>query len=254
MRIILIVLGVLLVAGIYLADRIKRSKAAKAPDKWGGEPEFDPETSGDASSFTTLEEELPDDWVGKAVTLTPTRHERLADEQLEELKGLAMRLTDDDATVNDPVKPVAKEEKKATATRDDIIVLTVMAGENKVFRGPVLFKVLQEVGLEHGEMDIFHYYLSGHNNPLFSVANILEPGRFNLSELVELETPGLALFMRLPAVVDGEQALAALLQKSRQVAAQLSGTLCDERRHPLDEEALAGLQDKAQPYITTPKS
>lgn len=249
MRIILIVFGVLLVAGIYLVDRIKRSKAAEARDRWEDDPEFDTETTGDAS-FTTVEDELPDEWVGKAVTLTPTRHERLADEQLEELKGLAMRLTDDDTSVTESQKPETRDVKSEAVAPDDVIVLTVMAGENKVFRGPVLLKVLQEVGLEHGEMDLFHYYLSGHKIPLFSVANILEPGRFDLSELVELETPGLALFMRLPAIVDGEQALAALLQKSRQMAAQLSGTLCDERRYPLDDAALVSLQEKAQPYKT----
>jgi cell division protein ZipA len=244
LRIVLVVLGIALVVGIYLADRWKRNKAGALYGKEDDSPEFDVDNPA-LHSFSTAEDELPDEWVGKAVMITPKRYEQLADEHLDGLKGLDIRGEDAPGGETQKSGPVAKADTERVASPDDVIVLTVMAGGDKSFSGPVLLRALQEAGLEHGDMDLFHFHVSGHEIPLFSVANILEPGRFDLTDMVMLKTPGVALFMRLPAVIDGEEALAVLLRKSRQMAARLSGTLCDERRHPLDDTSLAALQAKA---------
>ena len=243
LRPILIILGILLVLGIYLADRLKRRKA-KTARHWN-EVEAD-SVPDDAESFSARDEPLPDEWVGKAVTISARRNEPLADEHLEGLKGLGRDEADITRTVETSALRPAQE--RPDQPPEEVIVLTVMAGEGKRISGPLLLKVLQEVGLEHGDMGLFHYHLAGKNEPLFSVANILEPGRFELGEIATLETPGLALFMRLPAVVAGELALQSLLQKSRQMAAQLSGTLCDEQRRPLGEEKFNQLAQLAKRY------
>ena len=258
LRIVLIVLGVVLLVGIYFVDRWKRNHARARHEAEGEMPasEIDDDS---LSSFSAGRDALPDEWVGKAVTLTPRRHEQIADEHLEGLKGLERHAARESvpaepkvgATVDDKPGPAlpGDEDKPEPALPDDVVILTVMAGEGKRFRGPVLLRVLQETGLEHGSMEIFHYHASAHDTPLFSVANILEPGSFHLDEMTALETPGLAIFMRLPTVLDGEQALAVMLQKSRQMAARLSGTLCDERHRPLDETSLAALQARVLPYM-----
>jgi cell division protein ZipA len=249
LRTVLIVLGVALVVGIYLADRLKRRRK-EGPEHWN---EIDFEQGGTEDTVAS-QEALPDEWVGKAVTITAKRHEQLADEQLEGLKGLGAQ--EKPEAPSEPVDAHTLEQPEAqsvaAAPQEAIIVLTLMAGKGKRFSGPLLLKVLQEVGLEHGEMDIFHFHVAGKEQALFSVANILEPGRFELSEMAALETPGLALFLRLPAVLDGPAALETLLQRARQIAAQLGGTLCDERRAPLDEEAEARLQARAAPFSPVP--
>lgn len=244
LRTILIVLGIVLVVGIYLADRLKRRKA-KMRRHWN---DIELEDSVDAThSLSSKEEPLPDEWVGKAVTMTARRHEQLPDEQLEGLKGLVTR-DEVDTLFSESTKAATSAVESKAAQPEEVIVLTLMAPAGKSFSGPLLFKVLQEAGLQHGEMGIFHFHTGGSVEPLFSVANILEPGRFELAEMASLETPGLALFMRLPAVVDGARALDSLLQASRQMAERLGGSLCDGQRRPLDEAALAALQSKAQPY------
>lgn len=243
LRTILLVLGILLVAGIYFADRLKRRKSRQ--ERHWSEIDFE-STPDDSGSFTADKEPLTEEWVGKAVTLSARRNVPLADEHLEGLQGLgreSIAIDEMTKTSHVPSAMVQPDE-----TEEDVIVLTVMAGEGKRFSGPLLLKVLQEVGLEHGLGGIFHYCLAGKEEPLFSAANILEPGRFDLSEIVTLQTPGIALFMRLPAVVAGELALQTLLQKSRQMAAQLSGTLCDEQRHTLGEQKIEQLAQTAKRY------
>lgn len=246
LRTVLIVLGIALVVGIYLADRLKRRKS-KTARHWN-DVELDT-TSDAADSFSAKDEPLSQEWVGKAVTLSARRNEPLADEHLDGLKGLGRDDADiDEATKTTPSEPVPRRPEQPP---EEAIVLSVMAGEGTRISGPLLLKVLQEVGLAHGDMGLFHYHLAGKDEPLFSVANILEPGRFELGEIATLETPGLALFMRLPAAVSGEQALQTLLQKSRQMAAQLSGTLCDEQRRPLGEERIAELEQQARRYTAS---
>lgn len=242
LRIILVIFGILLVAGIWLTDRLNRRKP-KTPRRNAIDPGILPPAD---ESFTTVEEPLPDEWVGKAVSISARRHQPLADEQLNDLKGMNGTPAATEATV-----PDSSHHSVPEALPETVIVLTVMAREEKYFSGPLLLKVLQEAGLDHGEMGLFHYHLAGKDEPLFSVANILEPGRFELSEIATLQTPGLALFMRLPAMVPGEQALQILLQKSRQIAAQLSGSLCDEQRQSLGEEKLAELEQKAGRYTAS---
>lgn len=232
LRIILIVLGVVLVAGIWLADRFKRRR----PNTSHYRSEVIPDEVGE--SFSAMDGPLSMDWTAQGESISARRYQPLADEQLDELKGINSSVDDAEVTDSAPEKVVSQE----------VIALTVMAREDKLFSGPLVLKVLQEVGLEHGDMGLFHYHLAGRREPLFSVANLLEPGSFQLSEIATLQTPGLLLFMRLPAIVEGELALQTLLQKARQMAAQLSATLCDEQRLPLDEETLARFEKLARGY------
>lgn len=248
LRTILIVLGVLLVAGIWLADRIRRRRS-ESPRHWN-ELELDEEHGVDeVQRFSTDDAgPMPDEWVGKA--FSARRHDVLDDEQLESLKGLG---SDDEAGVEETAAPSGGGEQEELATpapmpAEAVIVLTLLAPQGRQLRGPLLLKALQEAGLAHGEMDIFHYPVEGHSEPLFSVANVLEPGRFVLSEMAQMETPGVALFMRLPTFMPGGEALQMLLQKARQIAAQLGASLCDGQRQPLDDAALAALEKRAAAF------
>lgn len=245
LRIILIVLGVLLVAGIWLAERIRRRRS-EPPRHWN-ELELDEEHDVDeVQRFSTDEAgPMPDEWVGKA--FSARRHDVLDDEQLESLKGLG---SDDEAGVEETAAPAGGGGQEGVATpapmpAEEVIVLTLLAPQGRQLRGPLLLKALQEAGLAHGDMEIFHYAVEGHREPLFSVANILEPGRFVLAEMAQLETPGVALFMRLPAVMPGDEALKLMLQKAHQMAAQLNASLCDGQRQPLDDKALTALEKRA---------
>lgn len=251
LRIILIILGVLLVAGIWLADRIRRRRLLRKPDDWDAIDSYNEDAVSLEETFPSAEEAPnPDEWVGRA--FTARRNDVLDDEQLEGLKGLGSTNSGSgegavpvlDEVVEFP-EPSQAGGGHGQVPAEEFIVLTLLAGKGKRLRGPLLLKALQECGLEHGDMDIFHYTVEGHGEPLFSVANVLEPGRFILSEMAQLETPGIALFMRLPAVLPGDEALKLTLQKARQLGAQLNASLCDGQRQPLSDTALEAMENKA---------
>ncbi|MGM0593317.1 MAG: cell division protein ZipA C-terminal FtsZ-binding domain-containing protein, partial [Pseudomonadota bacterium] len=198
LRIILIALGVLLVVGIYLADRMRRRRAARPPRDWHEIDQVNEAAISELDHLRTEEEAVnPDEWVGQA--FTARRDDTLDEYQLDELKGLGDEDSDSPAATREP----SPGDTAEPAPAEDVIVLTLLAPKNKKLRGPLLLKALQECGLRHGDMDIFHYHVEGRDTPLFSVANVLEPGRFILSEMAQLETPGVALFMQLPAVIPG---------------------------------------------------
>ena len=254
LRIILLVLGVLLVLGIYLFERMRRRRVPPPPADWyeidgyNEQAVSDEDFSDDNRASSDTEE-----WVGRA--FTAQRRDVLDEAQLDELKGLAGREEPPNSEEMPALRPhhpasapLEEPDKRQAPLAEEVIVLTLMAAEGTALRGTRLLKTLQEAGLAHGDMEIFHFIPDGHRTPLFSVANILEPGRFELSEMAQLETPGIALFMQLPAEMAGPEALKLLLQRSRQIAAQLNATLCDGQRQPLAEQGLAQLEQRVAAY------
>ncbi len=244
LRIILILFGILLVAGIYLVD-VLRSRKARAPKPIIEEPPI----ADELGNFEVTEDDIPPEaWLG--MTFTARRQELLDDDHLRGLKGIG------DEPVPEPVEPSTRphsetesESESKPAQQADpgsVIVLTLIAPKGKPIRGPLLLRALKDAGLYYGDMDIFHYVEREGDEPLFSVANILEPGRFVISEMAEFSTPGIALFMSLPTSLPGGEALRIMLSKARQLDAQLNATLCDGQRQPLSDEMLAWLEMKAK--------
>lgn len=255
LRIILIVLGIVLVAGIWIADRIRRRRAMKPSSDWNEIESYNEDAVSEEDMYPSLDDQTnPDEWVGKA--FSAKRHDVLDDAHLEGLKGMAsdgsvpeqqIPILDEVVEFAEP-QPSATPETEQDAQPEEVIVLTLLAEQGKRLRGPLLLKALQECGLSHGDMEIFHYSIEGHSEPMFSVANVLEPGKFVLSEMAQMETPGIALFMRLPTQMPGSEALQQMLHKARQLGAQLNANLCDGQRQPLDDATLAQLEARAQPF------
>ncbi len=126
---------------------------------------------------------------------------------------------------------------------EDLIISHSILAKDKYFSGTELYQALERAGLQFGEMNIYHY--PGDNNPntwaLFSVANIVEPGTFDTDPAAaeKFSTPGISLFMRLPAKTDNYQAYEKLLEIARKLADELKGELCDETRSQLTRQAIS---------------
>ena len=131
-----------------------------------------------------------------------------------------------------------------------VLSVIVHAHEDEVFSGPEIREALEAEGLSHGAMSIFHFYdpdkeeVKENDDAVFSVANVLEPGFFDLKKLDETETPGLMLFCQLPGPLSGEAALELMLDKGRGLAVRLNGQMCDDKRNPFTTQAKTYYQDK----------
>ena len=247
LRIILIILGVVLIAGIYLAEPIKQRIAQWQERRDRQDALHDDDDSDEALGLRRpSEDDLPDEWVGKAYIV---RRDAPATD-LDDLKGIGKGQAPLDEDIHlDMGQDVPLEQAPARSREpvpaDEVIVLTLMAAKGKPLRGPLLLKALQDAGLAHGAMDIFHYIPEGESQALFSVANILEPGHFVMSEMVQMETPGIAMFMQLPACLDGDVAWLHMRNRAEQLADALDASLCDAQRRVMDEEGLLLMQHLA---------
>lgn len=115
---------------------------------------------------------------------------------------------------------------------EEVLILNIMAPASDCFEGNDLLRVLLSSGLRFGEMNIFHYHCgeAGEGPVLFSLANIVVPGTFDMSEMEDFTTPGISLFLALPAEVEALKAFDTLLSTARNIAEQLGGELKDENR------------------------
>lgn len=127
-----------------------------------------------------------------------------------------------------------------------IVTLFVVAREGSVFHGPDLIVAAEKAGLEFGDMGIYHRLLDGkrEHGPIFSVANMLKPGNFDLSRLEALRTPGLSFFMTLPAPVPALDAWDAMLPTAQRLAELLDGQVLDEERNALGRQRIAHIRDE----------
>ncbi|WP_435106574.1 cell division protein ZipA [Arhodomonas sp. AD133] len=163
----------------------------------------------------------------------------------------ALRAADDaaDAPAGTPESdPV--EDAIPPGLEERIVVINVMAPEDERFVGAALVEALRRAGLEHGEHGIFHRYLDIASRPVpeFSVANILNPGWFDLERIDEFDTPGVAFFLRLPGPFDPVIAFEEMLTAARTVGGVLGGHLLDARRCDLTQQSIEHLREEMIEY------
>jgi cell division protein ZipA len=169
----------------------------------------------------------------------------------------SVRRTACSGNAQEPLRPIAARPKDAPpaarapnpsethrsppAERELVIALILMAPPSRPFSGPALVDALAQTGMEHGDMDIFHRYMEGTpGQPLFSIANVVEPGTIDPAAKNDFKSPGLAVFMQLPNGTKPTRAFKEMLDTVDRLAHLLGGIVCDNRRRPLDA---AGLQD-----------
>ena len=149
-----------------------------------------------------------------------------------------------------PITPASATPAKSAGKRQEanierIISLFVTAREGRVFRGVDLVVAAEKVGLEFGDMNIFHRLdeRSVALGPVFSVANMVKPGNFDLARIDALLTPGLGFFMTLPGPLNALDAWDAMLPAAQRMAELLDGVLLDSERNGLGRQGIQHIRD-----------
>lgn len=127
-----------------------------------------------------------------------------------------------------------------------IVTLFVVAREGQHFHGTDFVVAAEKAGLEFGDMGIYHRLVDGKRElgPIFSVANMLKPGNFDLARLDALKTPGVSFFMTLPAPLPALDAWDAMLPTAQRLAELLDGYVLDEERNALGRQGIAHIRDQ----------
>lgn len=146
-----------------------------------------------------------------------------------------------------PRKPEAAPSKPPAP--EEIVVLHVMAREGRL-PGKPLLEVLLSCGLRFGEMGIFHRYES--NKPgalaMFSMANAVEPGIFDIDAMDSQDFVGVSFFLMLPGPENARQALDTMLDCARRVAEALGAELRDAGHSALTPQSAEHLRQRIAEY------
>lgn len=129
-----------------------------------------------------------------------------------------------------------------------VISLHVMArGEG--FEGRKLLELLLQYGLRFGDMSIFHRheFPTGHGVVLFSLAQAMEPGTFNIDTLERESISGVSLFLSLP----GYKSLTAydlMVDTARRLAKELGADLLDQNSQAVTAGQLDSWRDQVTEF------
>ncbi|HET8553216.1 MAG TPA: cell division protein ZipA [Rhodanobacteraceae bacterium] len=259
----LIIIGLIVLASIWLFGQPrkpgqgKRLPASRKPSR------HEPSLEGRDFAETTPDEELP------AGGDTP--HQGELDmgmrEELERLgatlagereatapvtppSGAGASAAPQDSRASMPPSPVKHVSHLGRRPADQpverIVSLFVVAREGFTFRGPDLVVAMEKAGLEFGSMNIFHRLLDGKSEQgaVFSVANMVKPGSFDMAAMSGLETPGLSFFMTLPGPLPALDAWDTMLPTAQRLAKLLEGLVLDEERNALGRQRIAHIRDE----------
>lgn len=166
------------------------------------------------------------------------------DDELEQLGQIIS--ADTPAVEAISVVDMPAEKREPAAAADQVFMLFVEAPKGVPFRGPILLGALAAAQLEFGDMDIFHRVEpdNGQEKILFSVANIREPGTFDLSAMESFTSEGVVLFMQVPGAVDAVRAFDVMVESSRVLADNLDSRVCDATHSQLTKQAISHMREE----------
>ena len=249
-RLLLIVAGVIVLAGIYLWSRLRES--GKQDPNLGDYGDFEESEEYDGGDYFEEEVRVITPGSRKEPQLSGLDFEERDDFELEAVApnpqtGKA-ETTDLDRSVDAP----AGADTQGGAPF--LIQISVVAGPGRFFHGPDLKQALLDVDLLFGDMGIFHRYDPELTQTQFSVASLIEPGTFPIDEMDGFECPGIVLFFQTARVSDPLSIYDDMVNTSRELAQRLHGIQWDETRQPLSAGKIAHmrnlLRQAAEPTVS----
>jgi cell division protein ZipA len=146
-----------------------------------------------------------------------------------------------------PPRP-PRPRKPAGPPPEKIVSLFLLARDNHRITGAQLLKATVSTGMAFGDMDIFHRVPEGTDHPVFSLANAAKPGHFEPDAWNTFETAGLVLFMTLPGPVYALDAWDSMLATARRMGEILNAELLDEQRSAFTRQREAQIREEMRDF------
>ena len=136
----------------------------------------------------------------------------------------------------------AQELDKFCASVDVQIGIHVVASDGAGFPGTKLRGIAEAAGMALGDDGMFHARDdTGHEH--YTMGN-LEPALFVADDMASFVSHGLTFNLDVPCVMSGGAAFAGMVAAARQLAAGLNGSVVDDNRAPLTQQALDMIRAK----------
>ncbi len=225
LRFLILALGILFIAAIYLWERHKSAHAQHNRRK-------------------RLQKKIE----GHAVR-DDRHHSDEEGDNPEEVAALHAETTDSaqvDQQQGDATQSLTGEMEEIEIERphqvETVLSLSV-ASRRKFFTGDAIISAMYAANLSSGPMDIYYRYTHDHK-VLFAVASMINPGTFP-QDMSRFKSSGLSLFARLPGKLDGEEVFEMMYETAQLLAENLDGTLLGEDHRPLTDEVLQKMRTVA---------
>lgn len=143
------------------------------------------------------------------------------------------------------------DEPGPVRPKTPMILLLHITPIDGIFDGEAIVHAASRCGVEPGEQDIFHRYTApgSTEHPLFSMANMVNPGTFPFGAMADFESPGLTLFSQAEGASDDPPRLETMLTTAHCLATALKAEIRDETRDPLTPEAEERLRDRVDELV-----
>lgn len=162
-------------------------------------------------------------------------------DELEELRAAPA------AAVSDELQ---SRPAPATSEYSEILVINITARQGQVFTGDDLLHILVTAGLKFGNMNIFHKRLSkdSQSTVIFSVANMLNPGTFDLNNMEKFTTRGISFFLALPTAIHNLDAFEQMLGIAQGIRETLDGELKDDHRNGMTGQTIEHYRQRIRDF------
>jgi cell division protein ZipA len=248
----LIVIGIIVIAGI-LFDGWRRMRGGKGKLKFKLDRSFsnlpddddgDPDLLGPARVIERHQEPVVDDEDLPSMSARELNRRRGGGEPQQ--GDLNLGVEEPVPTLLNPVDegdaegeehPVAQSEQLPV---EEVLVINVIARGEGGFKGSALLQNILESGLRFGEMDIFHRHesMAGNGEILFSMANGVKPGTFDLDDIEHFSTRAVSFFLGMPGPRHPKQAFDLMIAAARKLAHELDGELKDDQRSVMTAQTI----------------
>lgn len=244
LRLILLGIGVIFIVGIYVWEISRRDNKDKKQDGFSSGfstqdafPENFDDINVDMSASQSNDEAV--DYADLGAMLTQERDQILSKPSPQDERLAAFYDDEDIQAIGDEVSndtPDKTTQEAAEAEAQDVLVLYVKARYERIISGMEIKRAAKECNLLFGDKNIFHYFgvinPEADAEPLFSMANLYEPGDFDMEQMHRLRTKGLVLFM-YPPKREAFQTFEKFISSVQRLAASLAAEI-----HKYDHTAL----------------
>ena len=252
LRLFLLIIGIVIVAGIYIWGTLNAHKKQRQQTVQPRSPADDianlkianiDETDIDYSSVLA----------GLNQSISETKDARVESVPAENVEN---KDTFSEPPLNKKQEELSSVDKSSSGedkreTRDEtaqgIVTLHIIPKGDELINGQEILKAVSQVDMQFGAMNIFHHFGVGEmkaEQALFSMANMMEPGSFDMNQIESFNTHGLVMFMRLPALIDAQVVFELMLNTSQRLSGLLGGDVCDENRTLINDQKIESIRNR----------
>ena len=133
----------------------------------------------------------------------------------------------------------------------ELFIFNVAAKEGKRLGGHELLQFFLTSGFRYGAMNIFHRHehSNGTGEVLFSIANMMAPGTFDVDYMEQFNSPGISFFFTAPNhKISVNKSFDMMLRAVEQVAEEFDCEVLNEKRERFTQEQFIEYRKRLEKY------